>query len=491
MTQCSPFVFILCFAASAAAQPRLIKDINVTGHSTPHDFVAFRGKVYFSATDATHGTELWCSDGTSAGTRLVRDLVPGRGSSTPGSLRVVGDRVLFVAKTGTGSSPWAIWSFDGTVAGMRSTGGLGRAVALSPAIGKRCYYDRGLGSARAVYWVDNRLGGGKAFAGTYTRVSHAAELPGKPGNFVFWKSSFFSLSLMSSDGSAAGPRTVRVFVGAGSPDLLSLGGKLLLVTGGGLWETDGSPAGTKRISTKLTSQYLTRRADKLIGLAQGKILETDGTARGTRLVATVPTNKMLAPLGGEGRFAYLADRRNGGIWETDGTATGTRRFSTLLVVGSAGARVGGTLLFAAVDPGGKGVELFGYTMGANAWPVGSGCGTRARVPTQSAAPPFLGKLQPVTFKNIKTGSGAVLAIGSPLAVGVEVSRGCKGWVDPRKPFILTAWLQATGTTHVAQVPIPNETALKGLFLAMQAFVLPTDAPVGFDVTNAVFEVLGN
>jgi len=56
---------------------------------------------------------------------------------------------------------------------------------------------------------------------------------------------------------------------------------------------------------------------------------------------------------------------------------------------------------------------------------------------------------------------------------------------------LTAWLQATGTTHVAQVPIPNETALKGLFLAMQAFVLPTDAPVGFDVTNAVFEVLGN
>jgi len=38
------------------------------------------GKLYFNANDGVHGRELWATDGTEAGTQLVKDISPGRDS---------------------------------------------------------------------------------------------------------------------------------------------------------------------------------------------------------------------------------------------------------------------------------------------------------------------------------------------------------------------------------------------------------------------------
>src|SRR5262249_20503309 len=56
----------------------LVSDINsFPNTSSPNQAVEFNGALYFSATDGVHGLELWRSDGTEAGTVMVKDISPG------------------------------------------------------------------------------------------------------------------------------------------------------------------------------------------------------------------------------------------------------------------------------------------------------------------------------------------------------------------------------------------------------------------------------
>jgi ELWxxDGT repeat protein len=72
------------------------------------------GTLFFTADDGVHGGELWRSDGTAAGTVLVKDMNLG-GSSGPGSLTIVNGALFFTANDGTGVAK--LWKSDGTVAG--------------------------------------------------------------------------------------------------------------------------------------------------------------------------------------------------------------------------------------------------------------------------------------------------------------------------------------------------------------------------------------
>jgi len=91
-----------------AAGTVLVRDL-LTGAaaSNPTSLAASGGLVYFAANDGQHGTELWQSDGTAAGTRLVQDLAPGGASSNPAGLTVVGSELFFTADDGlTGTELW-------------------------------------------------------------------------------------------------------------------------------------------------------------------------------------------------------------------------------------------------------------------------------------------------------------------------------------------------------------------------------------------------
>ncbi|HEY0553786.1 MAG TPA: ELWxxDGT repeat protein [Thermoanaerobaculia bacterium] len=97
------------------ASPRLLESQFLA--DPPTIFAPAGDRLLFTGQDEERGIELWTTDGTPAGTRLVRDLRPGPGSSRPGGLTSAGDRVFFSADDGTHGRE--LWESDGTPEGTR------------------------------------------------------------------------------------------------------------------------------------------------------------------------------------------------------------------------------------------------------------------------------------------------------------------------------------------------------------------------------------
>jgi ELWxxDGT repeat protein len=73
--------------------------------------VNINGTVYFAADNGVSGAELWKTDGTAAGTVLVKDINPGSAGSNPVELTNVNGTLYFVANGNQ------LWKSDGTAAG--------------------------------------------------------------------------------------------------------------------------------------------------------------------------------------------------------------------------------------------------------------------------------------------------------------------------------------------------------------------------------------
>ena len=82
---------------AAPMSEQLLADINPSGNGNPSNLTVSGGHVYFRALNATLGVELWRTDGTTAGTQVVADLVPGSGSSSPSEFAAVPGGLFFRA----------------------------------------------------------------------------------------------------------------------------------------------------------------------------------------------------------------------------------------------------------------------------------------------------------------------------------------------------------------------------------------------------------
>jgi ELWxxDGT repeat protein len=104
------------------AGTRVVKEFRYEADISPsfHDPVAFQGKLFFGTSHLTLGDELWMSDGTEAGTRIVKDIYeidPDYQGAMPDKLTVAGDTLFFAAiHPDTGRE---LWATDGTEAGTR------------------------------------------------------------------------------------------------------------------------------------------------------------------------------------------------------------------------------------------------------------------------------------------------------------------------------------------------------------------------------------
>ena len=81
-----PLFFLVLVVPSLYGQVSLVKDINTKADSLfsgyPEFITAINGKVVYAADDYSSGRELWISDGTKAGTKILKDINPS-GDSNP------------------------------------------------------------------------------------------------------------------------------------------------------------------------------------------------------------------------------------------------------------------------------------------------------------------------------------------------------------------------------------------------------------------------
>ncbi len=117
----SALVVTAIFAVTAAAQPAtLLKDLNAHPNSANgFNLTATTSRLFFTGSDLEHGGELWTSDGTQAGTHMVKDLVPGKTSSFPSEIvaAIVGGKELAFFAAGTADKGRELWVSDGSADG--------------------------------------------------------------------------------------------------------------------------------------------------------------------------------------------------------------------------------------------------------------------------------------------------------------------------------------------------------------------------------------
>lgn len=97
-------------------QSELVKNIGSSNAVSIKDLTPLGDKLIFSAMTDEAGQELWISDGTEAGTFMLKDIFPGPSSSANFlGMKASGDHVFFIADDGvTGRE---LWCTDGTSAG--------------------------------------------------------------------------------------------------------------------------------------------------------------------------------------------------------------------------------------------------------------------------------------------------------------------------------------------------------------------------------------
>ncbi len=106
------------WCADQVGQARLLADIytdaSVNPSSSPQQLTPAGDLLYFVANDIVHGAELWVSDGSHSGTHLLKDILPGPGSSDPQELTPFDPFVYFTADS---SRSVGLWRTDGTTEG--------------------------------------------------------------------------------------------------------------------------------------------------------------------------------------------------------------------------------------------------------------------------------------------------------------------------------------------------------------------------------------
>jgi ELWxxDGT repeat protein len=494
--------------------------------------VPLNGALYFVGYDPTHGPALWRTDGTPGGTAFVADPDPST-IHGPRSLTAFGGAVYFLADSA--NPQW--WRSDGTGPGTQpvrdAAGDVIRGFGSPVQVNDQLYFGRittadwgdfpqvwrtdGVRTERApgFQWapsVSLASWGGDV----YVQDGGGATYLGQPGVRSLYKydTTVGRTDLLAASGDG---RVNVIWGGISGSSPVSLNGKLFFVMSyeDYLWQTDGTPEGTSRISS------VTVQREVPLALMNGTVYfsasdgtngyelwATDGTPDGTRPVkdinpGTFPSSRQNLTVVGDTLYFTAYDGTSGWeLWKTDGTEAGTVLVADINP-GTGGSDPGnltnvrGRLYFTATDPI-HGRELW-TTDGTEAGTVlvdDLNPGTASSSPTALTA--FGGRLvfaavgaNGPEYFSLDTGlpnhapvARAVTVGGLPTERGVHLA-GSES-TDPDGDPLTYSWSFGDGTTASVRDPIhvfPDDGTYTVTLTVTDAYGLQNTTSINVVVAN--------
>jgi ELWxxDGT repeat protein len=334
-------------AGESASAQSLFKDLIPGGHPNSSNIEKFTnvGSTMFFVTRVPSGSngiyQLWKSDGTPANTLKVKDSLYVTNSS--GLIHLVGDvgGELFFFKTHPASSSAGpeLWKSDGTTAGTVivktfpvATSAEGDKPKNYAIDGNRFFFTIGQANGREVWVSDGTAAGtvevidlwpGNIMGYPYGGAADQ-QMVAYNGKVYFAGTTTGDYELYSSDGTAAGTVMYDLYPGgsASNPGSWTIhNGELYFTAHNGvspiLWKTDGTTM------TQLSSggnASATIEWQNMVYFQQGfDLWKTDGTVGGATLVATNVSNTAFQGANDD----YLFTTKDGIYYRTDGTTAGT------------------------------------------------------------------------------------------------------------------------------------------------------------------------
>jgi ELWxxDGT repeat protein len=325
----------------------------------PSNIIAADDRLFFAATgsDASGqslGNELWESDGTQSGTRMVADIYAGSVSSYPGYLTYVGatHTLYFAAGTASGHSLYSYDLLSGAAPAI-VTGGANIEPKYLHAFGSKVLFSATDNTNGREPWIGDTTG--VSIIDNLASVGSDKTINSNPNEFTTKDNQHFYFTafngqhryLYISDGTAAGTQIVDTNV-IQPAYLMMVGTELYFDAAFGsndsvLWHSDGTSGGTDAVD--LTAQA--PQAHKTYGLTayHGTLYfwgnYTENGARINSLWSYTPGDvheKLIRQFaasntysggslvaGQDGRiyFAIKDKARDKELWHTDGTPAGT------------------------------------------------------------------------------------------------------------------------------------------------------------------------